>query len=186
MIPKIIHQVWVGNVLNIPNQHAAWSEAIIAMNPTWEFRFHVVNDDDLKRRFWSPASQSNFIRLQVIQEHGGIYLDMDCEPLKPLDSLVGHSAFGAEQDPGRICNAVFGAEPNHPWINWQLHRGAGIHDPHDAAWGVYTMSEAPRIDVAVLPSHLVYPWSYDTPKSQQKPHPESIIAHHWAGSWCKK
>jgi mannosyltransferase OCH1-like enzyme len=180
VIPRVIHQVWVGRA-PIPNQYAKWSEILRAMNPAWDYRFHRVNDDNLKERFFSPASQSNWVRLEVVKKWGGVYLDMDMEPLKPLDSLIDHQAFAACQDGDRLCNAVFGAEPNHPWVNWQL--GNIIGDRHDAAWGVYTMSAAPREGVAIIPPHLVYPWHYDDPPHARKPHPESILVHHWAGSW---
>lgn len=186
MIPKIIHQVWYGKVSAIPEQHLKWAEDTRTMNPTWQYRFHVPDRDaGLERRFFSPASITNYLRLKLIQAYGGVYLDLDVEPLNPLDPLCEHAAFAAEQDPGRLCNAVFGAEPHHPWINWQVEKLAMDWDAHDAAWGVYTMSAAPLEDVAILPAHLIYPFGYDTPPDQRKPHPESLVAHHWAGSWAR-
>lgn len=57
------------------------------------------------------AFVTDYVRLQVVYEHGGIYMDTDVELKKPLDPLLGHSAyFGFEM--GKYINTGigFGAE----------------------------------------------------------------------------
>lgn len=163
-------------------------------NPDW---IHVViGDDDLKAlglsadrlraEFGTWAAASNFVRLLVLQKVGGVYLDVDCECLKPLDPLLAMSdCLAAEQDGGRICNAVMGATPNHPWINWQLAH-MGDFDRKDAASGVYLASAAPRELVTIIPQRLVYPWLWTDAPEKRVPHAESILEHRWAGSWVQK
>lgn len=191
-IPKTIHQIWIGD-RPIPENHKSWIDHTRWMNPEWK---HILWDDlaltsagflvgDFVRSYWSYASASNMIRLLLLRRYGGIYLDTDCECLKPLDKLLNRKAFAAFQDGDRICNAVMGAEPDHPWIKWQIEHGAGDTDPHDAAWGVYTASKAPRDLVSIIPTHWVYPFHYSTPLSRRENHQDSFIAHHWDGSWTK-
>lgn len=143
-----------------------------------------VTSAALKYEYRTWAAATNVVRLLILKKYGGIYLDCDCECLKPLDVLLEHSAVAAEQDEGRICNAVMGAEPNHPWICWQL---AHFHeyDVRDAASGVYVATDAPREGLTIIPQHLVYPWMYDSRPETRVIHPESLLCHKWAGSWTK-
>ncbi|RYG51749.1 hypothetical protein EON67_02705 [archaeon] len=48
---------------------------------------------------------------------GGIYLDVDFEPLKDITPLLrGIQAFTAWEADEFVCNGVFGAMPGHPFI----------------------------------------------------------------------
>jgi hypothetical protein len=91
----------------------------------------------------------------------------------------------AEQDGGRICNALMAATPNHPWVNWQLANRAR-YDQRDAASGVYLATDAPRDGLTLVPQRLVYPWLFDAQPEARVPHADSLLAHHWDGSWVKK
>lgn len=194
MIPAIIHQVWVGRK-QIPANYLKWTDRLQELNPHWELKlwtdFGVRNflcdPKPLWDKFWSPASVSNMVRLLVIQKYGGIYLDMDMEPLQPIDAVrqVYGNAFAADQGDGRICNAAFGAPPNHAWVEWQINHGAGECDPHDAAWGVYTMTKAPREGLHLVPTQMFYPYHYDDPPEKRLPREYTICEHKWDGSWKK-
>jgi mannosyltransferase OCH1-like enzyme len=194
VIPQIIHQVWVGKK-PIPTRYTFWADRLWDMNPNWErkvwtdfaIRKFLCDPKPLWDKFWSPASVSNMVRLLAVQKYGGIYLDMDMEPLQPLNSvrqLFGH-AFAADQGDGRLCNAAFGAPPDHPWVNWQIKHGAGDCDPHDAAWGVYTMTKAPRDMVHIVRTDAFYPYHYDAPPEKRFPREDTICEHKWDGSWAK-
>lgn len=52
-------------------------------------------------------------------EHGGIYVNTDIMPVKPLRYLLnhyqaGHNAYAGREDPQRIVNAVLGGPEKHP------------------------------------------------------------------------
>lgn len=143
-----------------------------------------LKQDRLHDEFGTWAAASNFIRLLVLQKLGGVYLDTDFECLKPIDGLLDNAAIAAEQDGGRICNAFMGAEPNHPWINWQLANIAR-HDRRDAASGVYLATDAPREGLTIVPQHLIYPFLYSAKEGERVIHPDSLLIHHWHGSWNK-
>ncbi|KAI9029760.1 hypothetical protein CLU79DRAFT_696178 [Phycomyces nitens] len=61
------------------------------------------------------AHQSDVVRLQVLAEHGGIYLDLDLISLQPIDHLLDHNfVMGQEGQGGSVglCNAMIMSRPN--------------------------------------------------------------------------
>lgn len=114
------------------------------------------------------AHQADLLRLQVLAEHGGIYLDADVLCLRPFTPLLDHPAVlgqegGREGDGGGwgLCNAVVLAEPGsffvERWLEgfvaetslWQGFRSAGA-DPH---WGEMAV-RYPAMLAERYPEHL--------------------------------
>lgn len=136
--------------------------------------------------FDTPCGKANLVRLLALRKFGGIYLDTDCQIVKPLDPLLQYEAFVGKQDdvegdwpPPRLGVAVMGAEPMHPWIQWQIEH----FDEQDGfcAEAVQLASRAPRDRVTVLPEHYFYPYRHDeAPKS---PQPDTYVIHHWTHLW---
>ncbi|KAL0076615.1 hypothetical protein F4703DRAFT_1743529 [Phycomyces blakesleeanus] len=61
------------------------------------------------------AHQSDVARLQILAEHGGIYLDLDLISLQSVDHLLDHDfVMGQEGQGGSVglCNAMIMARPN--------------------------------------------------------------------------
>jgi len=95
-VPRIISQIWIGNN-PIPEREAAWCKAMAAMNPTWETTLHgnrlleTYVQDPYIRYMLSKGERTAFItdrlRVLLLQEHGGLYVDADAEPVNPFDSL---------------------------------------------------------------------------------------------------
>ena len=68
-----------------------------------------------------PVERADILRLEVLWRLGGVYVDVDMECLRPLDSLVENIDFlGTEIKPGRITNTVVGAAPLHPILDQAL------------------------------------------------------------------
>lgn len=62
------------------------------------------------------AHAADVIRLQVLLEHGGIYLDVDVVCVRPFEPLLGHPAVMGKEREGGLCNAVILAEKNSEFI----------------------------------------------------------------------
>lgn len=124
MIPKIIHYCWVGgNPIPESNRKciASWQKYC----PDYEIKeWNESNYDFTKNRYMREAYEAkqwgfvpDYARLDIIYEHGGIYLDVDVELLKPLDDLLDLDAFaGFESATHCAFGLGFGSIPKLPII----------------------------------------------------------------------
>ena len=76
------------------------------------------------------AHQADVIRLQVLIEEGGIYLDSDTLCLKPLTPLLEDGGFvmGQEGNQAKLCNAVMLSEKNSEFAKIWLSRYVDFDD----------------------------------------------------------
>lgn len=195
-IPKLIHQIWVGDL--IPLNQALATHSVIRRNPEFDYQLWTrdtlpaigIDPDAIINQYGHAVYVSDIARLKILQKFGGIYLDCDCVCHKSLEPLCRHEAFTAlvdrkEDGTLRYCTAVWGTIPNHPAINWQVER-IDEYVKRGMPWSVDLASAAPLDRVTILPTHWIYPWLwYDAPEKRH-PHPESFIEHVWSGSWAKK
>lgn len=81
-----------------------------------------------------PEHSCDFLRLSILKEYGGIYLDIDTICNKPFDDLLGHECvMGIETFKGEVnglCNAVILAVPNNKFIQLWLDEYS-YFDPND-------------------------------------------------------
>lgn len=196
-IPRTIHQIWLGNK-PLPAAHEAFRESIIRMHPGWDVKLWTNEDyrDSVDFAEWSAratslASVSNWMRLDIIFKHGGIYLDTDVEVLRPLDDFLKYRGFCAFQgvDDGHICNAIFGAERKNPWVGWQLEN-AWMFQTYDAACGPKLMTLSPQYrdkwkQVEYISTPLLYPFNWDEEPDMSRVTKETYAIHHWDNSWNK-
>jgi len=121
-IPSIIHYCWFGknpkptcfsrcldswrrfapecrirewNETNLPFSEAPFLRAAIAAE-AWAF-------------------VSDFVRVQILAEHGGVYVDTDLELTAPLTPLLKNRAF-LEFEKNTVAFGIVGAEPEHPLL----------------------------------------------------------------------
>jgi mannosyltransferase OCH1-like enzyme/predicted O-methyltransferase YrrM len=186
-IPRILHQVWLGGA-PLDSVARDWQRKLRELHPAWEYR--LWTDETIRQLpiaellplCRSPSSASNVVRLAAIAIFGGVYLDCDCEPLRPLNDLLDCGAFAAPEEQDSLCNAVFGAAAGHSWIQWQI-----INLPHyvsrDPPWGPKLMSAAPRDGLTIMPTTYFYPFLWRTPQAMRRAAPETYVIHHWNLSW---
>ncbi len=68
-----------------------------------------------------PEHRSDVLRLQILHEYGGVYLDTDVLCIKPFSELLTHEVVLGEEYGLGICNAVILAKPRSPFIaRWLL------------------------------------------------------------------
>jgi hypothetical protein len=71
-----------------------------------------------------PTYQADFVRVNVICDYGGIWLDSDTLVLESLDSLFNYNdlqnGFFIKEGNYILCNGIFGSRPNTPlMIKWK-------------------------------------------------------------------
>lgn len=115
MIPKIINYCWFGGK-PLPRLArrciASWEE----MCPDYEIkRWDESNFDVHQDPFVSSAYDakawafvSDWARLKIISDNGGVYLDTDVRLLQNLDSLLDCQCFIGVQQPSHLCNTGLG------------------------------------------------------------------------------
>lgn len=123
MIPKIIHYVWLGE--NIPRQYENYIESWHKLLPDYKImRWDESNFDFSDCEYACEAYKagklgfvSDYIRLCVLKQYGGIYLDTDVAVLKSFDDLLDLSMFIGFENVGYVESAIIGCKPEHPLIN---------------------------------------------------------------------
>lgn len=123
MIPKKIHYCWFGENEKSKDVYMyinTWKEN----NPSYEIiEWNEKNFDISSNRYMYEAYKSkkwafvsDVVRLSVLNEYGGIYLDTDVECIKPFDDLLGNRAFIGLESNYSVCTAVIGAEKGSEFI----------------------------------------------------------------------
>ena len=121
MIPKIIHYCWFGGNEK-PEKAKKCIESWKKYCPDYEIIEWNESNFDVNQNGYTRmciqekkyAFLSDYARLVIVEEHGGIYFDTDVEVLKAFDPLLKHEAFfGFESNDFINTGVGFGAIPHH-------------------------------------------------------------------------
>ena len=124
MIPKKIHYCWFGGN-PLPEDIKRYIESWKKYCPDYELiRWDESNYDVHKNTYVEQAYQNkkwafltDYARLDIIYEYGGIYLDADVELVHCLDDLLQNSCYMGMEQVGTVATGLgFGAEPMHPFL----------------------------------------------------------------------
>ena len=209
MIPKKIHYCWFGR-----GEKPKLAKKCIASWKKYCPDYEIIewNEDNFNldyngytrycydNRKW--AFLSDFVRLVVVAEHGGIYFDTDVELLKKPDEMLQYEAFyGFENDRFIATGLGFGAEKNHPTIRAMKNQYLDLAPNED---GTYPMVVCPSLNTAallpfglmldgtrqnvagaeILPIDWMNP--YDDPTGRLSKTKNTISIHWYSKSWMSK
>ena len=212
MIPKIIHYCWFGKNPKPPLAEKcirSWREKC----PDYEiieWNEDNVNIKDCplyvrqsyKEGRW--AFVTDYVRLKVVYEQGGIYLDTDVEVLKPFDSLLEEkSFFGIEGEEFVATGLGFGSEAGtkiladlmNDYEGISLYQEKGVIDVTACParntkifkkYGFEPQNKLQRLDdgVLVLPTEFLCPMNYITKELNIT---DATFSVHWySSSWIDK
>lgn len=132
-IPKILHQIWVGPK-SPPPYFIIFQEKWKALHPDWEY--HLWTDSELEdlnldlkdliEQSPNYAEKSDIIRSELLERFGGVYLDVDMDPLHSLEDLnQKYDFYCGIENPHKIATtnsrlwlgiSIIAAAPHHPVI----------------------------------------------------------------------
>lgn len=210
-IPKIIHYCWVGG--NPKPQSVLYCiESWKRCCPDYEIReWNETNYDFTKNEYMRQAYEAkkwgfvpDYARLDIVYEHGGIYLDTDVEMVRSFDDLLGHNSFFGFEDTGEgtyfvACGLGFGASKHNDLIK-------KLRDYYDAVQFCYpdgrlNLMPAPRHNTPIFAEYGVamdntiqaydgnvfYPAEFFCPKifktGKLKVTRKTYSIHHFSASW---
>ena len=206
-IPKVIHYCWFGgNDLPPLAQKciASWKRfcpeyEIICWN---EENFDVGQNRYAKEAYEAKkyAFVSDYVRLKVLYDRGGIYLDTDVELIRSLDALMEKSGYMGLDEKGLIATGLgFACEKGNELV------GAFLKDYDEIPFllpdGSFDLSPCPDrntktakelglvlskeksvfMGIRILPEDYLCPVKYDTGKKVITKNTYSI--HHYCASW---
>jgi hypothetical protein len=205
-IPKKIHYCWYGGQ-PLPSLAKRCLKSWKIHLADYEVkRWDENNTDLLSNQYVREAYQagkyafvSDYVRLKVLYEEGGIYMDTDVELIKNLDTFLHHHAFCGFQNPTLISLGVIGSVRNHNFIRSILD----IYDclrfvdeenhldltPNTVRITNYAVKKGLELndklqnfnDLTVYPSEYFCPKNYDEYYFNITKNTKAL--HHYAGSW---
>ncbi len=207
MIPKVIHYCWFGgNPLpyEVNKCLSSWKKFC----PDYKIiRWDESNFDVRSHPFASAAYDagawafvSDYARLKVVYDYGGIYLDTDVELLKNIDFLIMETCYVGIQQSSNLCNTGlgFGAEKLSPVVRAMLD----VYDKLEFDSSALQKLACPALNTQVLsmmgysyednPVQLngvkVFPSRFFDPiapgsNSKNLMCADSVSIHHYSNSW---
>lgn len=201
MIPSIIHQMWVGS--RMPSEFKEYRDKLRGLHPEWQLI--LWGEDNLpdfidtmhnamlirQARYISPKAPEQFVsdvsRYEILNSYGGVWLDVDMDPNKPLGPLNEKTeGWACWEVPGVWANnAAMAAEPGSAWL-WDAIRG--LEDSVNKHPGAAnTVKSGPQYLTPILLKHgvTIYPKDYFFPylwnelDRELESFPDSYAVHRW-------
>lgn len=208
MIPKKIHYCWFGGKplpMDVKKYIKTWKKycpdyEVIEWNESnVDINSHPFMKSAYEKKAW--AFVSDYARLKVVYDNGGIYLDTDVELVRNMDFLLNNAFYIGVQQEGRICTTGlgFGAEKNNPIVKKMLNKYDDvIYDenrvkelacPYLNNSVVLEMGYEISDNIWKTDEITVYPSKYFDPISPGQTSnlmcDETVSIHNYSASWAK-
>lgn len=208
-IPRKIHQVWIGGEL--PREYRVFADSWGRAHPDWEYKLWGDRDAQefgmKNKHFFDIANtngqKSDIFRYEILQRHGGLYVDTDFECLRRFDDLMYLDFLTSIGYAGwlELYIGLIACVPNHPIINRCVNDMKNV-SPHNTVMDVFHttgsyfftkcfLAEVTKDTegVVAMPMPFFYPWPNNdrgckTPRKYIRSF--SYAIHHWAISWLLK
>lgn len=127
MIPKIIHYCWFGGK-PLPNDVKSMIATWRRHCPDYEIIEWNESNFDVDEIAYSREAHtakkwafvSDYVRMKVLYQYGGFYLDTDVELIQSLDDFCCYDTVLGYESPKCISTAVIGVTPSSEWISKML------------------------------------------------------------------
>lgn len=208
-IPKIIHYCWFGgNELPATAQKCigSWKKHC----PDYEIKewnesnFDISCNTYVKQAYEAKkyAFVSDYVRLFVLYNYGGVYMDTDVEVLKPLDKFLENEAFSGFETPKSVPTGIMACVQQHAFFKLLLSyydgrpfiKNDGLYDLTTNVTTIteYCVQSGLNLNNTLQTVNGVtfYPQSYFCPKDYNTGKvcitPDTYTIHHFSGSWISR
>lgn len=206
MIPKKIHYCWFGygeKPAKVKKCIASWKKYC----PSYEIIEWNENNVDIHKNPYMEkcyvekkyAFLTDYLRLIVIEEYGGIYLDTDVELIKPLDFLLVNQAYiGFETSKLVNTGMGFGSVAHGKMVRAMLEEYQPLLDGTQGVTGCPILNTNALVKLGMkkngmlqkLSSFTVYPidWfnPYDDPTGRLQKTDNTVSIHWFSKTWMPK
>ena len=206
MIPKIIHYCWFGRGEKpklAKKCIASWKKYC----PDWEIIEWNEDNFDVNTNAYTRmcyeekkyAFLSDYVRLLVVAEHGGVYFDTDVQLLRPIDDLLRQEAFFGFETPQYVASGLgFGSVAHGTAIDAMLREYDFLLDGTRGVRGCPALNTAALEKLGlsrdgslqtiagalILPIEYLNPYESATGRLNKTSNTYSV---HWYGaSWMSK
>ena len=206
MIPKTIHYCWFGR-----GEKPKLAQKCIASWKRYCPDYEIVewNEDNFDVNYNAYTKMcyeqkkyaflTDYLRLKVIYEQGGLYFDTDVEVIRPFDDLLSYEAFlGFETNDFVNTGEGFGAEAGNPVVAQMLAEYEPLLDGQHGMIGCPHLNTGALLKLGLLQNGekqevagaMVFPVDYFNPYDD----PTGVLTKtkntysiHWYGkSWLSK
>ena len=164
-IPKIIHQIWVGNK-PLPEKYKHWQKTWQSL-PGWQYKlwtdkevenFPLINQT-LYYQEKNMGARADLLRIEILYKEGGLYVDTDFECIKPemfdvlnhaYDFYCGLTPLDCKKFV--INNAIIGSIPGHPVLKGCIENAA-LQKPTLTYEGGQIVMKGPGLLTAMILEH---------------------------------
>lgn len=206
LIPKKIHFCWFGGK-PLSEETKKYIESWKVHCPDYEIiewnetNFDINSNNYVKEAYEAKkwAFVTDYVRLYVLYNEGGIYMDTDVEVLKKLDQFLVHDAFSGFETEKDIPTGIMGSRKELPLFkklleyydnrhfikqdgSYDMTTNVSIISDICKQYGLKRNNKLQNIEGFVLyPSDYFCPKSHDTGKIDLTSN--TVTIHHFAGSW---
>lgn len=224
-IPRVIHQTW--KTADVPASMHRWQRSWWDRNPGYAYR--LWTDDaivafvehefpelmPLFRGFRQPIARVDLGRYLILQRLGGVYADLDCECLRPVEGLIHGRQFVIGAEPPEherlegavrrnmreiLCPSFIASVAGHPFLAHVIACISAARDEPDVldATGPFLLTRARRTyasaaPVTIVPAEQLYPlsktdcWTGRTFDLGlwEQATRQAAMVHYWEGTWFR-
>lgn len=205
-IPKVIHYCWFGGN-PLPKSAEKCIKSWQKYCPDYEIKRWDESNFDIncneyckfcfENKKW--AFLTDYIRLKVVYDNGGVYLDTDVELLKPLDDLIKDGAYMGLQNETEVATGLgFAGEKGNEFIGENMRYYEKLTDfsqlracpiittellmPYGLKEDTGSIQKVAEMNI--YPPEYLCPKNERTGLSEKTKNTHSI--HHFDASWFEK
>lgn len=182
-IPKTIHYCWFGGnplpksaikCINSWKKYCPDYEIIEWNESNFDVNCNAYCTEMVRRKKW--AFLTDYVRLKIIYEQGGVYLDTDVQVIRPLDALVEKGPYMGFENTGRVATGLgFAAEAGNTLIRENMEYYEKLSDFSELKSCPYITTEVLQrhgltgdfSEIQTVDGMTIYPEEYLCPKNER-------------------